>query len=291
LFSLPADLGLNHNDLFTLSAVVVKWSLHRQISESMKRLRNTCLLLLGFACMHAHASEPLHVAAAADLTYCIDALSAAFGKQETGAQIKVSLGASGNFVAQIRNGAPFDVFLSADMAYPAQLAKEGAGDGTTLFTYAIGRAVIWSLDARFDLQRGMRVFSDPRLTRVAIANPDVAPYGRAAKAALEHYAVWDAVKPKLVIGENIAQTAQFIQTGNAQLGIVSLTTVLAPKLKGQGNYVLVPDAGLPTIEQGAILTSHGKDNPLAARFLRFLQSPAARAILERSGFALPPQHG
>ena len=229
----------------------------------------------------------LVLAAASDLTSTIDELATAFGKQAPGNEIKVSVGASGNFFAQIKHGAPFDVFLSADMAYPAQLAKEGAADGATLAQYATGRLAIWSLDPRFDLKQGMNVMRDARLTRVAIANPDVAPYGRAARAALQQAGVWDAVKGKLVIGENIAQTAQFIQTGNAQAGIVSYATVLAARQKGVGYYYLVPEAGLAPIAQGAIITRHGKGNPLAPQFMRFLQSPAARAILQRHGFALP----
>ena len=229
----------------------------------------------------------LLVAAASDLVHCIDELGAAFRKEEPAAEVKVSTGASGNFFAQIKRGAPFDVFLSADMDYPRQLAQEGAADPASLKTYAIGRLAVWTVDTRFDPRQGMRLFADPRLTRVAIANPDVAPYGRAARAALIHHGVWDAVKGKLAIGENVAQTAQFVQTGNAQLGIVSLATVLSPRLKEVGRYYIVPEEGIAPIEQGVIVTRHGKDNPLAARFVRFLQTKAAREILQRSGFGLP----
>lgn len=246
-------------------------------------MKKLILTMLGMLALPAWAA-PLMVAAASDLTYTIGELAAAFQKEVPGAEVKTSLGASGNFFAQIKNGAPFDVFLSADMLYPARLAKEGAADASTLTTYAIGRLAVWSLDARFDLKQGMAVFRDARLSRVAIANPDVAPYGSAAKAALQAHGVWDAVSGKLVRGENIAQTAQFIQTGNAQIGIVSYATVLAPRLKGVGSFYLVPEAGLAPIEQGAIVTTRGKANPLAARFMRFLQSPAARAILQRHGF-------
>lgn len=233
-------------------------------------------------------AETLLVAAAADLSYCIDELGAAFTKQVPQAQVKVSTGASGNFYGQIRHGAPFDVFLSADMDYPAQLGRDGAAVAATLTPYAIGRIVLWTLDARFDVKQGMRVFDDARLTRVAIANPAVAPYGRAAKAALEAAGKWPALQPKLVIGENVAQAVQFVQTGNAQIGIVSLASVVSPRLKGQGSYHLVPEAGLAPITQGAIVTAHGKDKPLAKLFVQFLSSPAARDILQRHGFGLPP---
>src|SRR3954470_14142132 len=149
---------------------------------NMKRL--LLLLLASLLTLPARAA-PLLVAAAADLNYCIDDLAAAFRQQAPDAELKVSTGASGNLFAQIRNGAPFEVFLSADMDYPARLAKLGVADGATLTAYARGRIALWSNDPRFDLARGMAVLRDPGVTRIAIANPATAPYGRAAKAALE----------------------------------------------------------------------------------------------------------
>ena len=250
-------------------------------------MRKLLILLLGVLALPSRAAEPLLVAAASDLTYSIDELAAAFRQEVPGAEVKVSLGSSGNFYAQIKNGAPFDVFLSADLAYPARLGTENAALPASQFTYAIGRLAVWTVDPRFDLKQGMRIFNDARLTRVAIANPEVAPYGRAARAALQAHGFWDAVKGKLVMGENVAQTTQFVQTGNAQVGIISYATVLSPRLKGVGSYYLVPDTGSAPIEQGAIITRHGAGNPLAPRFMQFLQSPAARAILLRHGFTLP----
>lgn len=256
----------------------------------MKKLLVILFATLLGAWAPAATAAPLLVAAASDLAYCIDDLAAAFRKEAPDAELKISTGASGNFFAQIRNGAPFHVFLSADMMYPTQLARLGAADGATLRPYAIGRIVLWTSDARLDPSQGMGLLRDPRVKRIAIGNPDTAPYGRAAKAALERDRLWDAVQPKLVIGENIAQAAQFVQTGNAQLGIVSLATVRAPKMAGVGRYQLISDAGLAPIEQGAIVTRAGSAQPLAARFVRFLGSPAARVILERNGFGLPPAH-
>jgi molybdate transport system substrate-binding protein len=245
------------------------------------------ILLAALLALPARA-DALLVAAAADLSYCMDELGAAFARQAPQAEVKVSTGASGNLFTQIRNGAPFDVFLSADMGYPRQLVRDGAADGATLTPYALGRIVLWSLDPRFDLTQGMPVLQDSRLSRIAIANPALAPYGRAARSALQAAGSWQALQPKLVIGENIAQTVQFVQTGNAQIGIVSYASVLSPRLKGSGSYYLIPDAGMAPIEQGAIVTAHGKANPLAARFVEFLSSPIARAILQRHGFGLPP---
>jgi molybdate transport system substrate-binding protein len=251
----------------------------------MKTLLFALLGALGAPALAASLS----LAAASDLTYCMDDLATAFKRVEPGAEVKVSIGSSGNLFAQIGHGAPFDVFLSADTAYPARLAAEGSAVASTQFTYALGQAVVWSLDARLDVQQGMGVFRDARIGKVAIANPHVAPYRRAPRAALQHYGVWDAVRPKLVIGENIAQTAQFVQTGNAQVGIVSLATVVSPRMKGVGKYYAIPVDGLAPIEQAAIVTRAGKDNPLAARFMQFLRSPAAKVILQRSGFRQPPQ--
>jgi molybdate transport system substrate-binding protein len=253
----------------------------------MAAMKKIFMVLLGLLAVPAMA-WPLLIAAASDLTYSIDDLAAAFRQQAPEAEIKISLGASGNFYAQIKNGAPFEVFLSADMDYPARLAREGAADPATLTPYAVGRLALWSLDPRFDLAQGMAVLRDPRLTRIAIANPDFAPYGRAAKAALEQQHLWEALKPKLVFGDNIAQTVQFIQTGNAQLGIVSLATLYAPRLHGVGSYYPIPEGGRAPIEQGAIVTNRGKANPLAARFVQFLGSATGRALLLRHGYGLPP---
>lgn len=244
-------------------------------------------LLLGALLALPAAAGSLLVAAASDLSYCIDELAAAFRKEAPTAELKVSLGASGNFFAQIRNGAPHEVFMSADMDYPTQLAKLGAADGATLTPYAVGRIALWTLDARLDPAQGMALLRDPRVSRVAIANPDTAPYGRAARAALVRDGLLETVTPKLVIGENIAQTAQFVQSGNAQVGIVSYSALRSPKLAGAGRYYLIPDAGMAPIEQGAIVTRQGAANPDALRFVRFLGSPAARAIFERHGFGLP----
>ncbi|HEX9171251.1 MAG TPA: molybdate ABC transporter substrate-binding protein [Telluria sp.] len=250
-------------------------------------MKKMFFLLLGAILALPLQAQPLLVAAASDLTHCIDELAAAFAKQAPGAKVKVALGSSGHFYAQIRNGAPFDVLLSADMEYPRQLAKLGVAEGATLKPYAIGRIALWSLDPRLDpAASGMAVLRDPRVAKVAIANPAVAPYGRAAKAALERDGLWQAVQPRIVIGENVAQTAQFVQSGNAQLGIVSLAMLNTPKAGGR--YYVIPMTGLAPIEQGAIVTRHGAANPLAPRFVLFMDSPAARAILERHGFSLPP---
>lgn len=236
----------------------------------------------------AQAAPVLQVAAAADLASCIDALNTAFAKSLGGADIKASIGSSGNFYAQISNGAPFDVFLSADSDYPRALAKAGFADGDSLMIYAYGQLVLWSNDPQLDVSAGWRVLSNPKVQRVAIANPDLAPYGRAARAALQQAGLWDSIKPKLVLGESIAQTAQFISTGNAQVGLVGSAHI---RNAASNSVWKVPAALYPRIEQGAIVTAKGRANPLAAKYLDFLRSNAGRAILLQYGFSLPDLRG
>lgn len=245
-------------------------------------------LLLGIFA-RAQKSEPLTIAAASDLIYCLEELNAAFQKIYPTATIKVSTGSSGNFFAQIQNGAPFDVFLSADMKYPQELIKAGLADSSRLTLYAIGRIVLWSMRADIDVRRGLEILRDKKITKVAIANPAHAPYGRAAQAALEHFQLWQAIQPKLVMGENIAQTAQFVQTGNVDAGVVALALVMSPKLKNAGNYYEIPEASFPRLEQAAVLTKKGMQNSAAKQYLEFLRSVPAREIFNRYGFRLPKQ--
>jgi molybdate transport system substrate-binding protein len=245
------------------------------------------MLLLSLLAGPALAGELLSVAAASDLTYCMDDLAAGFRRESPSVQVKVTIDASGSLYKQVKSGAGYDVFLSADMAYPAKLVAESGAVASSLVPFAIGRVALWTVDPRFDLRQGMRVLTDRRLTRLAIANPDVAPFGRAAKAALESHGFWDAVKGKLVLGTNVAHASKLVQAGQAEIGIVSMSIVLSPTFKGVGHYYLIPDTGVPPIEHGAVITAHGKANPAAARFLAFLNTPAGREILYRHGFGLP----
>jgi molybdate transport system substrate-binding protein len=249
------------------------------------KIRATLFLLLMLASSQlAHAQE-ITVAAAADLTYCLPEINAAFQKANPSATVKTSFGSSGNLVAEIRNGAPFDVFLSADISYPQALAKDGLS--TPPIVYAQGRLVLWTMNPKFDLSKGLAALNDPSITHIALANPDHAPYGRAAKAALQHEHLWDALSPKFVFGENIAQTAQFVQTGNAEAGFVAKSLTLAPAVAGKGSFFEVPASDYPPINQAAALTKAGESKPAAVAYLAFLQSDDARKILEHFGFRLP----
>jgi molybdate transport system substrate-binding protein len=244
-------------------------------------------ILGGSARAQSAPGQTLQIAAAADLVFCLDALNHEFKEAHPEADFKVSSGSSGNFFAQIENGAPFDVFLSADMTYPRDLVKAGFAEEKTLTPYALGRIVLWTTSPSVNLEGGLESLRAADIKKIAIANPDHAPYGRAAKEALEHAKLWDAVQGKLVIGENIAQTAQFVQTGNVDAGIVALSLVLAPVNKGVGKYVEIPEAFHAPLEQGLVLTRHGKDNPLAAEYREFLRSKAARITFDACGFRLP----
>ncbi len=235
----------------------------------------------------ARAVDSISIAAAADLSYCLDDINAAFKKAHLGADLKVSSGSSGNFTTQIKNGAPFDVFLSADVSYPRELIKAGLADESTLMIYAVGRIVLWtSTPEKVDVTRGFELLRDPSgpVKKLAVANPDHAPYGRAAKEALVHEKLWDAVQPRVVLGENIAQTAQFVETGNADAGFVALSLVLSPKLSKVGKWWEVPADTYNKLEQGVVLTKAGANNPLAKAYVEFLRTDEARAIFDKYGF-------
>ena len=245
-------------------------------------------LLLLFFSARASAEEQVAVAAAANLVYALDALNAEFAKAEPGVAVTTETGASGTLVAQISNGAPYDVFLSADLDFARKLVRLGGADGSSLRTFAIGRLVLWTTRPGLALTSVDSVVRDPSVQRLAVANPRTAPYGAAAVEALAKLGLAEVAKPKIVFGENITQTAQYVSSGNADAGFVALSLVLSPKLKGQGRWIEVPPALYTPLEQGAVLTKRGAGNAAARRYLEFLASPAARAVLERFGYTLPP---
>ncbi len=238
----------------------------------------------------ASAAEELRVAAASDLNYAFRELAERF-ENETGNALKLSLGSSGNFFSQIENGAPFDVFLSADIDYPRRLEADGLAEPGSIYRYAVGRLVVWvPQGSPIEIERlGMKALLDPAVKRIAIANPQHAPYGRAAVAAIEHYAVYDQVKTKLVFGENISQAAQFVQSGNAQIGILALSLASASPMKDSGKYWEVPMEAYPRIEQAAVILRSSPRKKSAAALLAFLRSGTGRGILRRYGFTLPDE--
>lgn len=229
-------------------------------------------------------AETLSVAAASDLVHCLEDLNRAFAETRPGIDLRTSTGASGTLFAQIRNGAPFEVFLSADVRYPRALIEADLAVADTLFVYAIGHLVVWTNTPGIDVSGGLGALTASAIRRIAIANPEHAPYGNAARAALEQAGVWSAVEGKLVFGENISQTAQFVETRNAEVGLVALSLVRAPRLQGTGTWVALPPDAHPPLEQAAVVTRRGAGRPAAAAYLEFLRSPAARAVFDRYGF-------
>jgi molybdate transport system substrate-binding protein len=230
----------------------------------------------------------LAVAAAANLEPVLPELAAAFEAEHPGAAVRVTLGASGSFFAQIRNGAPFDVFLSADAEYPRRLVEAGVGREEDLVVYATGTLVVWApAGTRLDLEgRGLAALADPALRKLAIANPALAPYGRAAEAALRAAGVLDAVKARLVLGESVAQAAQFAQSGAADAALLPLSLTLAPALRG-GKVFPVPAGLYPAQPQSALAMARAREPELARAFVRFLTGARSRAVLSRSGYGPP----
>lgn len=245
------------------------------------------LLSVAIVCNRGARAGELSIAAASDLVFCLEDLHRAFAKVHPDITLRATTGASGNIFAQINNGAPFDVYLSADMRYPRELIKAGLADEGSLTLYAIGHLVVWTASDEIDISEGVRSLTRGSVHKVAIANPEHAPYGRAARAALEYFNLWDVLKGKLVFGENIAQTAQFVETGNADAGVVALSIVLAPNLKWKGRWIAVPEHAYPPLEQGAVITKAGTTNPASAAYIEFLASREARRIFDRFGFRLP----
>jgi molybdate transport system substrate-binding protein len=207
----------------------------------------------------------------------------------TGHTLRVAAGSSGNFYSQIKNGAPFDLFLSADMERPKLLEDEGLGVKDSRFTYAIGRLVLWSPSA--DLIKGEETLRSKHFKRLAIANPKTAPYGLAAMQAMQKLELWESLQPKIVMGENLGQTMGFIESGNAELGFVALSQVIDTKIKNKGARWDVPNHLHEPIKQDAILLTKGNDNTAAKALMAFLGTPRAHAIIARYGYELKESRG
>jgi len=232
----------------------------------------------------------LTIAAASDLQPVLPRLIAAFEK-ETGHTVRATFGSSGNFFAQIRDGAPFDVFLSADNTYPQQLEAAGLAEPSTLMSYATGSIVLWARrGSGVDVRSGWNALTGDRVKRIAVANPEHAPYGRAAVAALRAAGIYDRVRTKLVLGENVAQAAQFVQSGNALVGIIPLSLAKSPPLAATGDYADVPPSLYPPIEQSAVVLRASRNKNAARAFLQYLRRRDVIAVLAAAGFGPAPVH-
>ncbi len=238
----------------------------------------------------AQSQAPLRVAAAADLEPVLPPILEEF-RQTTGIHAEATFQASAMLTTQIMNGAPFDLFLSADLSYPKKLIDAGLADGagaSTPVTYSKGTLVLWARKDSALPAPSLELLRDPRLKRLAIANPERAPYGRAAVAALTNLKLYDALKTRLVTAENIAQTAQFVDSGNADAGLISLTSALTPRMAASGSYFVIPRQLYPPIEQGAVIVNKTTQRAAVERLLDYLLSPPIQAQLAKSG--LTPVH-
>ena len=246
----------------------------------------SAILALCLAGLLPAAPRKLTVAAAADLQFALTDLAAEYRKAHPDVDLQTVFGSSGNFYAEIRNQAPFDLFLSADSEYPRKLIEEKLAAPQSLFVYGTGHLVLWvTKSSTLDLVHlGMHALESPAVKHIAMANPQHAPYGRAAEAALRSSGLYDRVSSKLVLGENIAQTFQFAQSGAADIGIVALALALAPAAREQGRYWQIPQSAYPKIEQAGVVLSHAQNPDGARAFRTFLTSAAGRAALKRYGF-------
>ena len=239
----------------------------------------TAMLLAGAA-----RAQEVRVAAAADLKFAMQYVATQYEKR-SGTKLDITYGSSGNFFSQMQSGAPFDLFFSADIDYPRKLEAAGLAEPGTLYEYAVGRIAIWTpAGAKVDVTRlGWKTLLDPSVQKISIANPEHAPYGRAAVAAMEKAGIYEQIKSKLVYGENISQAAQFVQSGNAQAGIVAMSLAVSPGMK-DGRRWEIPADMHPPIEQAAILLKDAKNKDAARAFLEFVKSETGRATLANYGF-------
>jgi molybdate transport system substrate-binding protein len=243
--------------------------------------------LLLFTSVFGAAAQEIRVAAAADLNYALVDVAQTF-ESRTGKKVSLTFGSSGSFYNAIQDGAPYDVFFSADMDYPKKLEAAGLVVPGSLYEYAVGRIVLWVLNtSKLDLSRGLAVLTDPSVNKIAIANPQHAPYGRAAVAALQSAQLYGRVSAKFVMGEDLIQTLQFIESRDADIGIIALSLALSPSIINSGRYALIPSGVYPSLRQAAVVLKSSKDKATAQLFLDFVKTQPASFMLAQYGFELP----
>lgn len=241
---------------------------------------------MGLAALTATArADTARVAAAADLKFAFGEIKPQFEQAHPEHKIELIMGSSGKFMQQLENGAPFDIFFSADVNLPKKLVASGKAIAPVI-TYAFGRVVLWS--AKVDAGKlTLKDLDKPEFRKIAIASPDHAPYGARAKEALTHSGMWPKLQDKLVFGENISHTAQLIDTQAAEIGIIALSLAVNDSLKAKGGYYLIPADFHQPLEQAYAVTQYGKDNAAAKAFAQFMNTPPARKLMMRYGFVLP----
>jgi molybdate transport system substrate-binding protein len=249
-----------------------------------KRTRDLITLLGIMFVAQFCAAQAITVAAAADLQFAMQDVAAGFQK-ETGKEIKLIYGSSGSFFQQIQNGAPFDMFFSANLDYPKKLESSGLTASGSYYQYARGKIVVWvANDSKINVDSGLKSLLDPSVKKIAVANPQHAPYGQAAVAAMKNEGVYEKVKDKFVLGENISQTASFVVSGAADVGVVALSLALSPNMKNKGRYREIPTTEYPPVEQACVILSSSKDKETAKQFLSYIKTAAVADTLKRYGF-------
>lgn len=232
----------------------------------------------------ASKAAEIRVGAASDLQFAFTEIGKKF-EAETGTKVTFVFGSTGNLAKQLKEGAPFDVFAAANVAFVDDVVAAGACHGDTKALYGRGRIVLWSRKDATDPARALSDLTDARFKKIAIANPEHAPYGKAAKEALESAGLWETVQPKLVFGENVSQTLQFGQTGNAEAAIVALSLALADEKGGQ--HALIDESGHEPLDQALVVCKSGLDEAAGRKFTAYVTTPPAREIMNRFGFVLP----
>lgn len=246
-------------------------------------IMSLAVVFLGGFC----AAQSITIAAAADLQFAMQDVAAGFQKA-TGKEVKLIYGSSGNFFQQIQNGAPFDMFFSANLDYAKTLEASGLTAPGSYYQYAKGKIVVWvPNDSKINIASGLKSLLDPAVKKIAVANPQHAPYGQAAVAAMQSEGVYEQLKDKLVIGENISQAASFVVSGSADVGVVAMSLALSPNMKGKGRSTEIPAAEYPPIEQACVILNSSKDQETAKQFLSYIKSAIVADALKRYGFDVP----
>lgn len=241
------------------------------------------LLIIGSIFINVKA-QSVHVAAAANLRYVLEEIKGSYQKKYPSATVNLSFGSSGTLTQQILNGASYDLFLSADNVYPHKIAEKKLAAGPVSM-YAFGKLALYS--STINVSKGLKVLTDPTVKRIAIANPETAPYGKRSVEILEKQALYKIIKSKIIWGENIAQTIQFASTGNAEVGLVALSLLKTPEISGKGYVFVIPDSMYLPIEQSGVLLKQASENSEAARFMNYILSAQSKPIWEKYGYSVP----
>jgi molybdate transport system substrate-binding protein len=244
-------------------------------------MKKTLIAILMALSMGLQA-QTVKIAAAANLRYILEEIKIRYSASSPGSDIILNYGSSGVFFQQISNGAEFDIFMAADKIYPERLKAQGIVFGDVI-TYAFGKLVLWS--NTIDVSKGLDILTGKSVSRIAIANPELAPYGERSMQCLKYYNLFEKVKDKIVYADNIAQAAQFVQTGNAEVGFIALALVLSPEMKGK--YFVLDTKSYKPVEQAMVLMKTRQTNPEAAKFMNFVLSADCKPIFEKYGFILP----